>query len=362
MGLSALRIAGVPLAVAFLLPSLSASPAAAPRPVRPTLKFQENYKDRLVRVREEGESWLEEASSETYKIKAVLPIDRDLVDVDTFDMDTEFWFNIGEAYYGGVLGDDPRYVAGNRSARVVVDEEEWFDDNENEHYRPITIVNLKWTASKWTISVAQRPYKDWTSWEDDGFWLAAPDWAYPEPEEGAAPVDQMVVPFSSALEGGAYFSLGGAAMGLGAQFEGVAKLRHVAIGGDEDGEVYDLGSARLRGSGSVSEVPEDAVEPTIGLDAAEEQTNDAGVLEGIYVTGSIADVGSGLYAVTARVDGGPPILLTSFDLWFDGVTEPYFDALFDGFVPVSSPSGTIVITVFDLAKNSKTITIPYGTP
>ena len=129
----ALRVAVAALAIAGLLPSLaSPAPDARPRPrVRSSLRFQEQYRDRLYRERDDGESWLEQAAVNTYKVRAVVPIDGDLVDVDAFDGETEFFFDIGDAYGSATLNEDPAWRPGRRSARLPFEMEDvWYGPDE----------------------------------------------------------------------------------------------------------------------------------------------------------------------------------------------------------------------------------------
>lgn len=355
-----LRLAAVPVAVAFCLGVLGTSAAegrASRAKFRPSLRFQENYKDKLFRIREDGDSWLEQYTINTYKVKAVVPIDRDLVDVDTFDGDTEFQWEIGEAYYSGTLSEDPNWAPGKRSARIAFETEEiwWGPDEEFYRERAVGIAKLQWTEDHFTMAISLRPYLDPEYWDEDGSFIVALNWT--EMTDGSDPDGYAVretAQFQSELLGAPIFQLGAAFGVFADEYSGIGTSKSIVVGSGDDAEEFVLESVRLKGAGDLVTYEDDGGLPTIGVDVVEVDQA-AGVPVGVYVTGTATDAGLGVYAIVARVDGGPPQVI-----WASGVEEGIDEAFFDGYLDVAQPSGEVVLTVYDLAKNSASITIPYG--
>ena len=115
-----------------------------------SLSFSETLADKLISHREEGGTTYEIVQTGTFNLRGTMTWQQ-LAAITNIDANTEFSIEFGSFTFAGVLGNDPKFKAGRRSASFVMGHE-----NDSGKFVKDYTVSVRWNKTTFSAAVSGR--------------------------------------------------------------------------------------------------------------------------------------------------------------------------------------------------------------
>ena len=217
-------VGGVALTLALL--TLMASPVCA----GDSLKLKEAHKHALKCTNQDGDSWCDMMAPGSISVKAKVFTDGS-ANPTNYNADTYVVLSVGDFYWEGYLGDDPKYVSGGSRATFSLTHEVWNDKTGESKVVTHGKISLGISSKGLTVSVSTKTGDVLVPYDDLG-------------------ASSVIAPYHDDDPDGSFTDLITASISVGDQ----STSADVAIAGTvkhktavKNGEPWDLVSIKLQG-------------------------------------------------------------------------------------------------------------------